>query len=168
MTEWQMFRLNSYICVPTFFITFILLFLMPLAGRWQNDKWRGWIHIYAYLSSLYLLFCFFWCHWPADDRMTDGEIEFIYLCTYILHTFYFALSDATGRQMTEWHQEIPVYLHCSFPFISWPADDRMTDGEIEFICLCTYILYNFYFALSGATGRQMTEWHLIIMSAYLH
>ena len=105
MTEWHMFRLNSYICVPTFFITFILLFLMPLAGRWQNDKWRGWIHIYAYLSSLYLLFCFFWCHWPADDRMTDGEIEFIYLCTYILHTFYFALSDATGRQMTEWHQK---------------------------------------------------------------
>ena len=168
---------------------------MPLAGRWQNDRWRGRINIFLPLNSLYLLFCFFWCHWPADDRMTDGEIEFIYLCTYILHTFYFALSDATGRQMTEWHLKVmPVYLHkfhffhrpaigrmtlesnvFIFPLVSmllsflyWPADDRMTDGEVELIYLCTWILYTFYFALSDVTGRQMTEWHLRVMSLYCH
>ena len=43
--------------------------------------------------------------WPADDRMTDVEVKFIYLCTYILYNFYIALSDATGRQMTEWQME---------------------------------------------------------------
>ena len=55
-----------------------------------------------------------------------------------------------------------------FSFLDWPADDRMTDVEVEFIYLCTYILYNFYIALSDTTGRQMTEWHLKIMLVYLH